>query len=154
MSNVTRYWRLGLLALAAATAIACGNVPDPDAKPIGQASSGAAAAAQSQAADPPATKYDVPGAKDFALKVKILEKQCFGSAGCNIKYRITLELVTAKTFDPDKTYEISYTVKGLDEPAVGTIEITGTQYRPVEERDSTPSSGSKVVATITEVAEA
>ncbi len=151
-NHTTKRLRIAALIAAAALALACGNVPDPDAKPMDKPSGAApAAAAESKA---PAVTYPVPVAADFSLTVKVLEKECFGSAGCNIKYRMVVKQVSAKTFDPSKTYEITYTLKGTDDPEVGTLEVTGDQYSTDEyARTSTPNSKTKVTAVVTEVSE-
>jgi hypothetical protein len=62
--------------------------------------------------EPPVTAAAavVPKAKDFKLSVKTLSKQCFGSAGCNLTYRVDVSL--AKTLDPDVEYEVVYEVRG------------------------------------------
>lgn len=153
MSNHTRHWRAGLLVAAAVTALACGSVPDPDAKPLGTASSGAAAPAAAQSKAPVAT-YAVPVAADFKLTVKVLEKKCFGSAGCNVTYRVVVAQANAKTFDPSKEYEVTYEVKGIEDSAVNTLKITGGQYSTDEkEFGSTKSSSIKLSAVITDISE-
>lgn len=153
--RITRHWRAALFVAAATTALACSGVPD-DSKPIQAASSGAAApaAAQSQAPAAPAATYAVPTAKDFQLTAKILEKECFGSAGCLIKYRIVLKQVNAKTFDPAKTYEITYSLKGTDSPKIGTLTVTGDQYSTDDyDRTGTKTSSAKITVVIDSIEE-
>lgn len=149
----TRHWRLAVLALAAATALACSGTPN-DAKPLTAASSGAAAAPAVEQSKAPAVTYAVPVAADFALTVKILEKECFGTAGCLIKYRIVLKQANAKVYDPTKTYELTYTLKGTDQAEIGTLTITGDQYSADEYgRTGTKREKDKITAVVTEISE-
>jgi len=55
-----------------------------------------------------------PKPSDFKLTPKILKKTCFGSAGCNITYRILVDYVGTGTLDSSKTYEVTYEVRRLD----------------------------------------
>jgi hypothetical protein len=149
MSPHTRYWRTGLLALAAATAIACTGAPSSDGKPLT-----ADKTAASTAAGKPPSAYAVPVAADFALTVKVLEKECFGSAGCNIKYRMVIKQVGAKKFDPAKTYEVTYALKGTEEPVIGTLTVTGDEYNADEyNRTDTKTSKAVITAVITDISE-
>src|SRR4249919_674322 len=64
------------LAAPAATRPADPAAADPTAAPV------------TEPATTPETTYPTPQVSDFALKVKVLEKTNFGSAGSNITYRI------------------------------------------------------------------
>jgi hypothetical protein len=105
------------------------------------------------ATQPPAPAAAVPTVRDFKLAVKVLSKQCFGSAGCNITYRI--DASWTKTFDPDIEYELVYEVRGgEDGPQINTITVQGDSYeRTQEESISTSSSGAKLRAVVTSVEE-
>lgn len=139
MSNHTTS-RLRIAALAGVAllfVLGCSGVPSADdTKPLTTASSGAAPAAESKA---PAITYGVPVAADFEISLKILEKECFGSAGCNVKYRVVLKQSSAKMIDPSKTYEISYALKGTDDPVIGTLTISDGNYGVIEGRTGTPN---------------
>jgi hypothetical protein len=84
-----------------------------------------------------------------------LTKECFGSAGCNITFRVRLAYDdTAGQLDPDKTYELTYKIRGGEDPLTNTLEITGDNYSTdQEELISTPSSSTKVTAVVTDVEE-
>jgi hypothetical protein len=101
-----------------------------------------------------ATSYPTPKPGDFTLTVKILGKQCFGSAGCNLTFRV--EAGWDGDYDPDKTYEVVYEVRGgEDSPQVNTMTVTGDSYeRPQEETVSTSSAKRKLTAAVTSVEEA
>lgn len=96
------------------------------------------------AAQPPAY---TPTADDFKLTIKVLEKQCFGSAGCNITFRIELAY-SGRPLSPSRTYEITYRVDGTDEAEyVNTLTVTGEQYR-TQDRETVSTKSSKSVLTV------
>lgn len=92
-----------------------------------------------------------PTPKDFTIKVKTLEKKCFGSAGCNVEYRIQPEY-SGPPLGSDQTTEVTYEVRGLEDTAVGTFTMNGTSAEiPSSESGSTTSSGKKLTAKVTSV---
>ncbi|MFI5488959.1 hypothetical protein [Micromonospora echinaurantiaca] len=98
--------------------------------------------------------YDTPTKSDFKLKVKVLKKQCFGSAGCNITYRIGVTYTGDGDLDPSKTYEVTYQVKGAEDPIINTFEVTGDSASVQEEEmASTKRSSDKLTAVVTDVSE-
>lgn len=96
--------------------------------------------------------YAVPTAADFKVTVKILEKQCFGSAGCNITYRISPDYLGAP-LDPSVTWLVTYEVSGVEDgPQVNTFEVTGDEASfDAEETASTGSSKAKLTVKVTEI---
>ena len=103
---------------------------------------------------PPEPSYDVPSASDFQMGLKILEKQCFGSAGCNITYRITVGYPgAALNLDPAEEYELTYEVRGgEDGPVVNTLTLQGDSFVTDEQEIvSTSSSKSKLTVHILSV---
>jgi hypothetical protein len=126
----------------AAATTSARNWPPPETTP----------AESAPAAEPAAVEY-APVAKDFKLTIKTLTKQCFGSAGCNVTYRVELGY-TGPDLNPDTTYEVTYEVKGAEDPIIGTLTVTGDEYeRPSEELASTKSSKAKLTVTVTDVSE-
>ena len=124
----------------------------------GTISSSPAASQTTQATTETAEKkpvYDTPTTKDIHLAVKTLKKQCFGSAGCLVTYRVDATISAAAHLDPSKTYEVIYSVRGDESgPSVNTMTVTGDNYeRDSEEIANTPSSKTKLVATVTSVEE-
>jgi hypothetical protein len=85
--------------------------------------------------------------------VKILQKENFGEAGSNITFRI--QASWNKTYDPSKTYEVTYEVRGTEGgPMVNTLTVTGDQYeRTQEEYAQTSSTSAKLTAQATDVEE-
>lgn len=97
---------------------------------------------------PEETSPYVPVPSDFDLTVKIRSKQCFGSAGCNITFRI-LVAYSGPPLDPSITYDVTYRVTGDESgPQINTLQVTGDQSSvDAEEIASTSSSSVKLVAT-------
>lgn len=103
-------------------------------------------------AEPAEPTYPDPKPGDFTLEVKILDKQCFGSAGCNVTYRIDVAY-DGPALNPDVTYELIYEVTGGDDGAmINTIEVTGDDATvDSEEFASIASSDAVLKATVTEI---
>jgi hypothetical protein len=130
------------------------GAPSPSCSLYGvDASTGAVVCKQPGAADVvnEGPAYDVPTKADFKLGIKVLKKECFGSAGCNIEFR--LQVAYDRSFDPSKTYEVTYEIRGGDEPLQNTFEVRGSDATgEVEEFISTASSKSKLTAVVLDVA--
>ena len=97
--------------------------------------------------------YDTPVPKDFTLAVNVLNKECFGSAGCDITFRISVTLTGNVTFDPAQTYTVTYDLTGTDGGASqGSFRITGTTVNEDgEDITQTGSSSTQVTAHVTSV---
>jgi citronellol/citronellal dehydrogenase len=103
---------------------------------------------------PTEATYVTPKASDFEVTLKILSKECFGSAGCNISFRPSLAIgIPTSSLDPTITYDVTYTVTGDESgPMIETFAVTGDQYtQPSENQASTPSSGTVLRAKVTAV---
>lgn len=101
---------------------------------------------------PAAPKYGKPTKAHFKLTPKILSKKCFGSAGCNLTYRILIDY-TGPDLDPTVEYEVLYEVRGgEDGPATNTLTVSGDQSSVDEEEHvSTKSAKSTLTAVVTDV---
>src|SRR5690554_6373880 len=155
-----RKWLVGIGAatfvLCGAGAIATALSIDVDTTPPGSVDRDVDAGGDTADRPAPAQPvYDDPEPADFSLAVKVLSKQCFGSAGCNVEFRIELTQENPdKFFDPDATYEITYEVKGGDDPYINTLTVQGGTYQVQEtEFISTPSGDSELRAEIVEISE-
>lgn len=116
-----------------------------------------AAAPVAEATAPPeetTPTYSAPTKNDFKLAIKVLSKQCFGSAGCNVSYRIILATYTGPELDPSETYEVTYVVRGgEDGPVTNTFSVTGDESSvDSEESVSTKSKDSKLTVVVSDVA--
>lgn len=104
--------------------------------------------------EPPSPVYDAPAKDNLELDVKVLTKSCFGSAGCNLTYRVHLSESEGVSFDPDTTYDITYKILGGEDPQINTLQLTGDNYEVTQEEFiSTPSSHSEPRAVITDISE-
>jgi hypothetical protein len=146
---------VALLALAG-----CGGTDATvtDGRPFATATSDASTPAPvEETSEPPealAPQYHTPTAKSFKLSLKTLDKECFGSAGCNISFRVRVTYLLETPLDPSKTYELSYAVKGGEGPLEGTLEVTGDRVTgPDEEFISTSGASRKLTAVVTAVEE-
>lgn len=112
------------------------------------------AAAEKTTAPPPADDY-TPKPADFRVSLSVTEKQCFGSAGCNITYRIKPEYVGTNPVPEGKTYTITYQVDGgEDGPKINSFTLeNGTATYDQEELVSVKSAKAKLSAKVTSVLE-
>lgn len=116
---------------------------------------GAPAASQAPAEAEPGEPKPLTAA-DFELTLKIRDKECFGSAGCNVVYEVELGVdsnVRSKLKTDDRSYSITYEVTGPEDGAqIGTLEVSpdGT-YSNNQDSASTPRSSTKLKVKITEV---
>jgi hypothetical protein len=108
---------------------------------------------QAQTTAPPAPSF-TPGPADFRLTLKTLKKACFGSAGCNVTYRIQPTYIGTETLEPGTEYEVTYEVRGGQDGAqTNTFTLQdGNASVDSEEFLSTTSSGTKLTAKVTDVA--
>jgi len=101
-----------------------------------------------------APAYVTPKKGDFEVTLKVLSKECFGSAGCNVTYRAKLsQSLPTGALDPDVTYDLTYVVHGDESgPQTETMYITGDQYeQPSEGLAQTATSGTKLTVTVTKI---
>lgn len=92
-----------------------------------------------------------PTKADFTLGVKILSKQCFGSAGCNIEFRIQPAYIGDPLSD-SQTTEVTYKIAGSQDEYSNSFTMTGTDASVQEtESVSTASSTTKLTAKVTDV---
>ncbi len=88
---------------------------------------------------------------DFKLTIKVTDKECFGSAGCNVGFRVQAGWPSWDQGDRD--YEVTYTITGPEDGAqIGTITVhpDGT-YTGGEGYASTPRSKTVLKVTVTDV---
>lgn len=103
---------------------------------------------------PPPTPAYRPVPQDFQLAVKEIEKHCFGSAGCNVTYRIDVTYVGTQALSTSKTYEVVYRVDGGEEPVLERFTVTG-DTASVQQQEFIQTRSSKVVlrATVVDINE-
>lgn len=141
-------------ALLALGTVALGGCSAPAGNDrIKMATPSSAAPAASTAAQGPASVSlpPVPTAADYQIKIKTLSKQCFGTAGCNLSVRLSVEVVGTAALT--RAAELSVRVTGgMDGAQVETITVDGEgNYSAPEILVQTPNQGSKLRAKITDV---
>lgn len=97
-----------------------------------------------------------PTPADFALTVVTIEKECFGSAGCNVTFDIDLSYIGPRSLDEDDSWVLIYDVAGGEDPQTGSLELDGDGTYRVDQSQfiSTASSGAVLTATVTAVRDA
>lgn len=89
---------------------------------------------------------------DFTIKLKITEKQCFGSAGCNVTTKASVTYVGIDDLDDlPSMIDITYKIKGAEDPYTATIEMEDGKYSPDTAILSTRRKSDKLTATVTAV---
>ncbi|MBG0826158.1 hypothetical protein HS048_36440 [Planomonospora sp. ID91781] len=92
-----------------------------------------------------------PQSSDFKVDIRVMKKECFGSAGCHITYRIKPSY-NGLLLSADQEYTVTYEVIGGDDSHINSFTITGDEMSfASEETISTPSSSSKLRAKVTDV---
>lgn len=90
--------------------------------------------------------------KDFTIGVKILEKQCFDTAGCDLVYQISPTYNGAQDISTgswDVTYEVDGSSSG---PIVNTFTMTnGTASFDKRDTAQTATSATQLTAHVTSV---
>src|SRR6266568_1923647 len=106
---MNRIRALSVAALAAGLLAACSSTVAPKhiTGPASSSPSTSAAAIQPPILEQPsdtAPAYVTPKKGDFQVTLKVLSKECFGSAGCNVTYRAKLsQSLPTGALDPDVT---------------------------------------------------
>lgn len=88
-------------------------------------------------------------ASDIQVTVKVKKKDCFGSAGCNVEYKIE----AGWPDDGQYECEVTYDVHGLEDTQTGTLDIhrDGTYEQDSYQAGETSSSKKKLTVKITDV---
>lgn len=147
---------LTVLAGCSSTGSGSSSIADPPRTTAAAPSFTASDAADgTQETTPPAPDLGSGGvdltAKNVKLTTKVLEKDCFGSAGCNLTVRVDLGDLPAGTPE-DASFEVTYELRGTsDGSTVGTISVEEGRYDTNEEYVQTSSSSKKVTAVVTDV---
>lgn len=140
------------LALGAATArtgASAAGVPAPTTTVTVTATATYEPEPSEQAAD--SSTFSVKKS-DFTLGVKVLSKECFGSAGCNVTFRIKPTYVGSQDLPDTGTVEVSYAIKGGEEPLSNTFTVqAGEVSYDSKEFISTRTSSAKLSAVVTDV---
>lgn len=138
-----------LAIVAVGAALAGCYIPDgkhPITTPSGSRSSGYGSDADTT------TEAPLPSASQFRATLTEISRDCFGSAGCNVRYQITPSYIGSGGI-PDGSYKILYSVSGCEDTKSGYITVRNGRYDTEEEYCSTSSDGRQLTARITQVLE-
>ena len=122
--------RTGLIAglIGAGVALLCGIgivavalSGDPAKTPSAATTTGRLVAEQPPTT--PAKTYPTPAAKDFELGVKVTKKQCFGSAGCNVEFEMTLAY-NGPALEPNSSWDVTFDLQGSEDSYTSTLHMT------------------------------
>jgi hypothetical protein len=94
-------------------------------------------------------------ASDLELTIKETSKHCFGSAGCNVEYKVKVAFAIPDPGELAGDYDVTFRIKGdEDGPITDTITVySDGKYDVSEGYASTPSSHTKLSAKVTDVEE-
>jgi hypothetical protein len=141
-----------IAALAAVAAFTLTGCEDPNAAPVRQGNQQHQPFQQaSETPSPTETPGAHPNKQTLKLTLRITSKQCFGSAGCNVEYRVAPVWTATPGVDLDGDYDITYKVTGDDSgPILDTLTIysNGKYEVPFEGLMSTSSGAVHPTATI------
>jgi hypothetical protein len=147
---------VAIIATIITTGIIVAQATNDDSKPA--ATSTASRAPDEDVAEPATEEsertYPELTPADFTMELRTTERQCFGSAGCNVTVEPILSYVGEwNGVDPDAVYSITYEIRGDESgPVIETAELsdeTSLSYTPTS--ISTVSSSKKVSVEITDV---
>lgn len=151
--------RTGVTALAAACLLSlagCAGSPSASSPPTTPSSGSSSVPAAVTASDtrwPEQTPepYE-PRKADWKIGIKILSKKCFGSAGCNVEYRIVPDYVGTRLLPDSGTIEVTYEVRGAEDAITNTFTVEHKEAS-FDDREMTGVKTSKavLVAVVTDV---
>lgn len=101
---------------------------------------------------PTATREKIvltPGPSDFLVFIKVLEKKCFGSAGCIVTIRPELSVDT-ESKDVDGC-EVVYELFGAEDEWIDRVTVVGELFKYSESSISTESSDVSLTAKVLSV---
>jgi hypothetical protein len=97
------------------------------------------------------TRAALPTASQFSLKVIELSRDCFGSAGCSVRYRIVPTYIGLGSA-PTGSFRLLYQVSGGDDAKTGNIEVRNGKFNNEENFTDVPTGGT-LTAHVTQVLE-
>jgi hypothetical protein len=136
----------------AAIALALGGcyLPPDGGKPIPNGTSTSSYYGGNTYSPTTTTEAALPQPSDFTLNVIELSRDCFGSAGCNITYRINPVHTGSGSLD-GQSFTLIYQVEGGDNPKTGNIKVVNGKFNTEQDFISTSSSSAQITATVTQI---
>jgi hypothetical protein len=147
-----------ITAVAAATLALTGCANEAKDGHVGYPSGDAAGSAAAHSAPKlsPSPEKSAPTVEDFKLNLTVTSKQCFGSAGCNVQYRVAPVWQHSLPVTLDGDYDLTYKVEGDESgPIIDTLTVyaNGKYSVPWEGFASTSYGGQKLTAEIIRIRE-
>ncbi|MFC9475936.1 hypothetical protein ACFTS5_27445 [Nocardia sp. NPDC056952] len=97
---------------------------------------------------PPAPTYAIPDQHNLTPELTVLEKKCYGSAGCNFRYELRLITTTPVDFAPSKRYRVTIVIEERTTwERIHSLTVVGKKADVVTGRVSSDTS-TNPVATI------
>ena len=97
-----------------------------------------------------AAPVHVPTPEDFTLEVIETKRSCFGSAGCNVTYKV-IPSYNGPPPSSSKTYTIIYEVTGGDDVKSNNFTMKGTDAKVPSEEFISTSANTPISAAVTRV---
>jgi hypothetical protein len=148
-----------LVAILATAIVALGcSAGNNNGKPIANGTPNATQAGAGNPPPPPPPAGHVLTPADITLAVKVLKKECFGSAGCNVTYTVAPSYTATVGAEPNSSWDVTYEIKGGSEQQINTLHMSfdgtgqhGSFQADSEEMISTGSAKAQLTAAVTEV---
>jgi hypothetical protein len=144
------------IALVAGIGIGYAAAPKTSTNEDSASPATASPASSSSTPSPPAQETSSPSPSpagnltksDIELSLKTTQRQCFGSAGCNVtvEVRASVDQLVLDALPADGTWDVTYQISGDESgPIIGTFSLYGNgKYDVNEEFLSTPSENTPV----------
>ena len=119
-------------------------------------SSDVSPASDDSASSDPEPSFYHPTKSDFRAMLKVTSRSCFGSAGCNLEYKLGIAWEGPTGVTLDKSYDVYLRVTGGD-MGVDTQTITVSRklrYRPIDGYGSTGSTSARLHASVVRIGNA
>lgn len=157
-----KQWLIGLVAVIIVVVTTTSCQPATDTKNVKAAATTAPASTSTSSTPdytytpppaPPKPTHDRLTKNDLNLVVRITSKQCFGTAGCNVEYKISVGW-NGPAPDLGADYDVTYRVTGDDSgPIIDTLTVyrNGKYTEPYEGFMSTSNEAIKPSAFVTSV---
>jgi hypothetical protein len=98
---------------------------------------------------PTTTEAQLPRPIDFQLNLIELSRDCFGQAGCNIRFRIEPAHVGGVSVE-NRSFTLLYEVDGGDDSKTGNIRVVSGRFHTEDGFISTPP-GAHLTARVTQI---
>ncbi|AEK08118.1 hypothetical protein SEA_EJIMIX_57 [Mycobacterium phage Ejimix] len=92
----------------------------------------------------------VPG--DFQVGVNVIERQCYGSAGCNVRFKIDPRY-NGPILPETMRFTVVYEVLGCDDGKVGNFDMVGDKWSQLGDWEYCSTPDGQLSARVVQVVE-